>query len=73
MAVQGEKVGYLSPDRAALATADVVNKAAPAVSHSRADWTGQSALFCIELKVTMNNLFRTDYESYGARVIQWLP
>jgi hypothetical protein len=66
-------VGYISPKRAALVTADVTNTAIPAVAHSRADWRGQSALFCNELKTRMNNVFLVRYKGYGARVIKWLP
>jgi hypothetical protein len=72
MPVQTRPVGSISPTRAAIVTADVANKAVPAVSHSRADWAGQSALFCNELKDKMNDIFRDEYEGYGARVIQWL-
>jgi hypothetical protein len=68
VAVQSELEGYISPQRAALATADVANIAVPAVSHSRAEWKGLSALFCIQLKDQMTDVFRDKYKGYGARV-----
>ena len=64
--------GYISPEDAALTTADVANVAVPAVSRSRADWKGMGAVFCIQLTVEMNQVFRANYKSYGARVTQWL-
>jgi hypothetical protein len=70
--VQTEMEGYVSPRQAALVTADVANIAVPTVSHSRADWKGLSALFCTTLKDKMNDVFDDKYESYGARVTQWL-
>ena len=72
MAVQSEQEGSILPKRAALVTAQVANKAVPAVSHSRADWAGQGALFCKELRDKMNDIFRAEHQHYGARVIQWL-
>jgi hypothetical protein len=72
MPVQSEQEGHISPERAAVVTAEVANKAVPAVSHSRADWEGQGAVFCNELRGKMNDIFRAEHQHYGARVIQWL-
>src|SRR5262249_2229787 len=50
MAVHSEVEGDISPKRAALVTAEVANKAVPALATSRTDWKGQGALFCVALK-----------------------
>jgi hypothetical protein len=72
MPEQSEQAGHISPDRAAVVTAEVANKAVPAVSHERADWGGLGAVFCNELRDKMNDIFRAEHQDYGARVIQWL-
>ncbi len=61
-------MGEVSPERAAILTADVANIAVPAVAHSRVDWTGISALFCTNLTVEMTKDFK---QGYGARVSRW--
>jgi hypothetical protein len=72
MPVQSQMVGSIPPERAAVATAQVANKVVPALSHSRADWEGQGAVFCIQLKDKMNDTFSHEYKGYGAKVTQWL-
>ncbi len=72
MPVQSASVGRSTSERAAAVSAAVANVAVTAVMASREDWQGQSAAFCIELKDTMNDIFRRKHKGYGARVTRWL-
>jgi hypothetical protein len=68
MPLRTVKQGRISPDRAALITAQIANEVAFPLLDSRESWEGQGAVFCIELKAGMQAMFRKRHREIGARV-----
>jgi hypothetical protein len=67
MPLRSEKEGRISPSRAALLSAEVATEVAASMRLSR-DWQGQGAVFCIELRTSMQQMFRDRHPGIGATV-----
>jgi hypothetical protein len=72
MPIRSSQIGRITPSRAALWTAEIVNAALPEQRASRDDWTGQGAVFCKELQERMERMFHAAYPGCGARVTRWV-
>ena len=72
MPIRSSQIGRITPSRAAMWTAEIVNAALPEQRASRDDWTGLGAVFCKELEKRMEAMFKAQYPGCGAKVMRWL-
>src|SRR5277367_6142816 len=72
MPIRSSQIGRISPSRAALWTAEIVNAALPEQRASRDDWRGLGPVFCKELNVRMTMMFQAAHPGCGAKARRWL-
>jgi hypothetical protein len=70
--IRSSQIGHITPSRASMWTAEIVNVALPEQRASRDDWTGLGVVFCRELEQRMKTMFRAQHPGCGAQVTRWL-
>ena len=70
MPIQTAHEGYITKNRASYYSAEIANAVVDDLLETRTTWKNQGAVFCIELKIWMQDEVRKQYPNLGAIVNQ---